>query len=111
MFTDVFLTTTNPTLSIDQFFQGKIISKIALSIIFHTIIYTVFFNVISFVFFGKMLSNKINQRLLICALLIMTGGYLARFYHVKEIYNAYNHDEKRTREHINHLFITWLFVG
>ena len=111
MFTDVFLTTTDPKLSIDQFFQGKIISKIILSILFHTVIYTAFFNLISYIFFGKMLSNKINQRLLICALLIMTGGYLARFYHVKEIYRAYNNDETRTREHINQLFISWLFVG
>ena len=111
MFTDVFLTTTNPKLTIDQFFQSKIISKIGLSIIFHTVRYTAFFNVISYIFFGKVLSNRINQRLMISALLIMTFGYLARFYHVKEIYNAYNHDEKRTREHINHLFITWLFVG
>lgn len=111
MFTDLFLTTTNPELQIHQLLQVKVIYKIAISIIFHTIIYTAFFNIISLVFFGKLLSNKINQRLIICALLIMTGGYFARFYHVKEIYNAYNNDKKRTREHINNLFITWLFIG
>jgi hypothetical protein len=111
MFTDIFLTTTNPTLSLSQLFLPNVVSKIVQSVIFHTIIYTVFFNLISYIFLGKVLSNKVNQRLIVCAILIMTFGYLARFYHVKEIYNAYNHDETKTREHINHRFISWLFMG
>ena len=111
MFTEVFLITTDPNVSYSKLFQLHVISQIVLSILFHTLIYIGFANTISYIFLGRVLSNTTNRRLLISLILIMTGGYVARMYHVQDIYTAYNKDVVKAREHINKLFISWVFIG
>lgn len=111
MFTDVFLVTTDPTRTVSQIFSSQILLKIIFSIVFHTIIYVGFFNLASFIFLGSPLSQPVNRRLVIAALTIMTLGYLGRMYHVREIYRAYQGDAAKTREHVNKLFISWVFIG
>ena len=70
MFTKLFLETTNPNLSWVKFFSVQIFSMIILSVIFHTILYTSFCNIVSFIFYGRALSKTINIRLIISLLLI-----------------------------------------
>jgi hypothetical protein len=111
MLTEVFLATTDPNLSLSQVFRTQLFVQIVLSIVFHTIIYAGFFNLMSAIFVGKALSVAINQRLATALLVIMTCGYLARTYHVKEIYRAYRGDVAKARDHVNKLFISWVFIG
>ena len=111
MFTNLFLKTTNPNLSLNELFSASMTTQILISDIFHTIIYTCFFNLANYIFFGKILSNVINTRLIISLLIIMFIGYYARFFHVKDIYNAYNRNLERTRNHTDKLYISWLFVA
>jgi len=111
MFTEVYLKTTNPVRSFSQVFYGPIFIGILMSIIFHTIVYSSFVNMFSFVFAGKMLSAAINTRLLCTLSLIMLFGFVARFLHVKEIYKAYNQDLEKTRNHLDKLYISWIFIS
>lgn len=111
MFTNLFLQTTNPKLSANELLSVNLTFKIILSDIFHTFIYTSFFNLASYIFFGKILSNIVNTRLIISLLIIMFIGYYARFFHVKEIYKAYNYNLERTRNHTDKLYISWLFIA
>ena len=111
MFTDLFLVTTNPKLTFNEFISFRIVKRILISVIFHTTIYFLFFNLASYLFFGKALSNIVNQRLIWFLLTIMFFGYFGRFLHVKEIYKAYNEDMEKTRSHLDKLYITWIFVG
>ena len=111
MFTEIFLLTTDPHLTLSQFFSYEILTQILFSIMFHTIIYVCFFNLASFIFLGKILSNVMNQRLIVSALVIMSFGYLARIYHVKDVFRAYNGDIVKTREHIQHLFVSCVFIA
>ena len=111
MFTDIFLQTTDPNLTMTQLFRSQILLQILFSIVFHIIIYVFFFNLASFIFLGKILSNVVNQRLICFLFIIMTVGYFSRIYHVKEIHRAYTGDNVKTREHTNQLFISWVFIG
>ena len=111
MFTKLYLDTTNPKLQFSQLFHSSIFVPIIISIIFHTIIYSLFCNMTSYIFFGKVLSNIINKRLLLLLIPIMFFGFFARFYHVKDIYKAYNGDMTKTRTHLDKLYISWLFIS
>jgi hypothetical protein len=111
MFTKLYLDTTNPNLSLSQFFQPTIFFPMLVSILFHTIIYTLFCNMVSFIFFDKILSNSINKRLILCLLPIMFFGFIGRFFHVKEIYRAYNGNMEKTRNHLDKLYISWIFIS
>jgi uncharacterized membrane protein (DUF485 family) len=111
MFTDIYLHTTNPNLSLTEMFEGKWTFLIIFSVIFHTILYIGFFNLISYIFTNKILSNNINSRLSIIILLIMSLGYIGRFYHVKDIFNSYKNDLSKTRAHCDKLYISWLFIA
>ena len=108
MFTSLYLSTTNPELSLSQFMTHS--GDIVLSSVFHTAVYTVFVNVVWFLFTGTMLTAIINQRLLVFLMVVMVFGYLARFYHVKEIYQAYG-DKARARAHVDQLYVGWIFIG
>jgi hypothetical protein len=108
MFTQLYLSTTNPELSLSEL--SRYSGTIFLSVIFHTLVYTVFVNVVWFIFTGSRLTNTVNQRLIIFLLAVMLFGYLARFYHVKEIYHAYDNIEL-TRKHADLLYIGWIFIG
>jgi hypothetical protein len=110
MFTEIYLRTTEPNDSLYNILKNNA-SGILLSVIFHTIIYWGFIQVISFIFFGKWLSNSVSIRLLFILLLIMFFGYIARYYHVKDIYKAYDSDKTKTREHADKLYIGWIFIA
>jgi len=110
MFTDVYLRTTDPTVSFSRMIHDNI-EGIILSTLFHTFIYCVFANLTSYVFFGEILSFKIQYRLAISLLLIMFFGYMARFFHVKEVFQAYHRDKEKTKEHLDKLYISWIFIG
>ena len=107
MFTDLYLKTTNPKLTFGEFLRINILS----SVVFHTIIYTLFFNLFHYIFFGKALSKIINIRIVVSLLIIMYTGFWGRFLHVKEIYKAYNYDLEKTRQHLDKLYVTWIFIS
>jgi len=111
MFTKLYLDTTNPKLSFYQLFGPNIFFVMILSVVLHTIIYALFVNMVSWIFFGKILSKQINKRLLFSLILIMFFGFIARFIHVKEIYKAYNGDMEKTRNHLDNLYVTWIFIS
>jgi len=111
MFTELYLQTTNPKLPFSSLFSPHIFSNIISSVIFHTIIYAGFCNLISYIFYDKLLSKSINIRLVISLLLIMFFGFFARFLHVKEIYKAYNYNLEKTRNHLDNLYVGWVFIS
>ena len=111
MFTSLFLETTDPRLSWKKFFGLKIFFMIIISIIFHTILYTLFCNIVSYVFYGNILSKNINIRLIIALLLIMFFGYIARLLHVKEVYNGFNYDYDKTQKYVRAHYNSWVFIG
>jgi len=110
MLTELYLNTTDPNITLTQLLRENI-GMMIVSILYHTIIYTVTFNLASFIFFGKFLSQKINVRLISSFLVIMIFGYVGRHYQVKDIYNAYNKNMEKARAHIDKFFITWIFIG
>lgn len=107
MFTDVYLQTTDPNLPISKLISANMI----FAVLFHTILYCVFFNAVSYIFLGIILSNVINTRLVSFLFAIMFFGFFARFIHVKEIYSAYNYDLQKTRRHLDKLYISWIFIS
>lgn len=110
MLTNLYLNTTDPRISLQDMLR-KNLGSLLLSILFHTIVYFIFLNLVSFIFFGRTLSKTINIRLVISLLFIMSLGYIARFYHVKEIYHAYGENMEKTQTHIDQFFISWIFIG
>ena len=110
MFTKLYLDSTNPKLTLSQLFSENIL-HIMMSVVFHTIVYALFFNMASYIFMGSFLSNRTNMRMILALVLIMFFGYIGRFYHVKDIYNAYNGDMDKVRNHLDKLYITWVFVA
>lgn len=111
MFTKLYLDTTNPKLHFSELFGANIMVPLLVSVILHTVLYTLFCNMVSYIFFGKLLSRQVNNRLVLCLLPIMFYGYYARFFHVKEIYNAYKGDMVKTRNHLDKLYISWIFIA
>jgi len=111
MFTKLYLDTTNPKLQFRDLFHSSIFIPIIVSVLFHTFIYTLLCNMANYIFFKKFLSNETNKMLLTFLIPIMFLGFFARFYHVKEIYNAYNGDMVKTRKHLDKLYISWLFIS
>ena len=111
MFTTLYLQTTNPELAYVELISRPILSGIIVSIVFHTILYVGFANIASYIFFGRALSASINTRLVLALLLIMMAGFIGRLVHVKEMFGAYGNDMKKTREHIDKHYISWVFLS
>jgi len=111
MFTKLYLTTTDPRLPFSALFHPHMMTQIWISIIFHTLLYTGFFNLASFIFLGHILSTAVNTRILIALILIMFFGYFARYFQVKEIYKAYDNDLKRTWKLADKRYMTWYFMA
>jgi hypothetical protein len=111
MFTDLFLITTNPKLTLSELFSSKNVIQMLFSALFHSVIYTFFVNLVSYIFFGKILPNSINYKLAGSLFFIMTFGFLARFFHVKDIYRGYKYDLEKTRKHLDKLYIGWVFIS
>ena len=111
MFTKLYLDTTNPKNPFYKFLEPEILLPMIGSVLFHTILYTVFFNLVSYVFTGKVLSIIVNQRILVILLIIMFFGFIGRYLHVRDVYNAYNGDIVKTRNHLDKLYISWIFIS
>jgi len=111
MFSDLYLITTNPRLTWSEVFTPPVVKLIVCSILFHTVVYTLFFNLASFVFVGAPLSWSINRRMIGSLLIIMAAGFVARFFHVKEVYGAYQNNLEKTRNHLDQLYIGWIFLS
>jgi hypothetical protein len=111
MFAKLYLDSTNPELTLSELYKPKIFYPMIISIIFHTIIYVSFCNMISWIFVNKTLSNEINQKLIYCLLLIMIFGFIGRLYNVKDIYKAYGGNMEKTRNHLDKNYITWIFLS
>ena len=111
MFTELYLQTTNTKLPFGSLFNPKLLFYIIISVIFHTIVYTAFCNLVSYIFFGNLLSRTVNIRLIISLLIIMFFGFFGRFLHVKEIHKAYNYNVEKTRQHLDNLYISWIFIS
>lgn len=111
MFAKLYLDSTNPELTLSELYEPKIFYPMIISIIFHTIVYVSFCNMISWIFVNKTLSNEINQKLIYCLLLIMIFGFIGRLYNVKDIYKAYGGNMEKTRNHLDKNYITWIFLS
>lgn len=111
MLTDLYLKTTDPNIYFMEMFDKITLTEIIISTLFHTFVYTLFLNLVFFIFTGKFLSNVINARLVASLIVIMFFGFFARFFHVKEIYKAYNYDLVKTRNHLDKLYIGWIFIS
>ena len=110
MFTDLYFKTTDPQMGFSVFVKENL-RGISLSIIFHTVIYVLFLNLVSYIFFFFFLTLKINVNFVIILFVIMILGYIARFYQVKEIYQIYANDLEKTRKHVDKAYVTWVFLG
>lgn len=104
MFTDLYVETTNPTLTLSEFLSARLLTKMAASVLFHTILYVLSLNMASYVF-GYKLSSDINIRLSIFLVLVMSLGFVARFYRVKELYHYGG------KEYVDKAYITWYFLS
>jgi hypothetical protein len=111
MSTKLFLETTNPKLTWNEVIKKNLIFYIFLSIILNTTVYTIIFNLSSYVFLGRILSNNINIRLIMVSIIIMIFGYIGRIMHSREVYRAFNGDEKKTRKFLNQHYNSWIFLG
>lgn len=110
MFTKLYLSSTNPNSTLSDIIYENSYSLI-ISILFHTILYVLFVHLVYYIFFGRRLSMTINNRLIVALLIIMTFGYIGRYYHVKDVYQAYDNDMTLTREHLDKLYISWIFIA
>lgn len=104
MFTDLYVETTNPTLTLSEFLSVRLLTKMVASVLFHTILYVVSLNMVSYVF-GYTLSSDVNIRLSIFLVLVMSLGFVARFYRVKELYHYGG------KEYVDKAYITWYFLS
>ena len=111
MFTNLYILTTDPNFQFKNVMYPKIMYLFLLSIAFHTFIYAIFINLISYVFYNKFLSHSINLRLILVLLLIMIFGYIGRILHVKEIYKSFNYNQDKTTDYINQHYNSWIFAG
>ena len=111
MFTELYLQTTNPKYPFSTLFERSVFTGIILSVVFHTLVYTAFFNLASYIFTGRILTAPINMRMISALMIIMFFGFFARFLHVKEINRAYGGDIEKTRNHLDRLFIGWIFIS
>lgn len=107
MFTSVYLQTTDPRVPLTAWSYSPVVA----AILFHTVLYIAVFNLASFLFLGRPLQNAVNVRLLVALLVIMTLGYVGRFHHVQDIYRAYNKNVEKTRQHCDHVFLTWIYLA
>jgi membrane protein YdbS with pleckstrin-like domain len=108
MATKLYLETTNPN---SRLSRPKIILGITVSVIVHTIGYALFFNLVSYIFTGRILSSKVNKRLVIALIVIMYLGFIGRYYRAKDAYRAFNRDPIKTQEYMNSGYVSWTFMS
>jgi hypothetical protein len=103
MATKLYLDTTNPSIPLETN-----IIPITISVIGHTILYTLFFNMASFIFTGRALNKKINQRLVPCLLIIMILGFIGRHYRAKDAFYTLGWGG---RNFMNQGYVNWMFIS
>jgi uncharacterized membrane protein YhfC len=84
------------------------------SILIHTVLYVVFFNLGSYVFYGKRLNNTINKRLIGSLVIIMFLGFFGRLMHVKEVYASFrkkNKSAEEAKEYVDKHYSSWIFMS
>ena len=111
MFSSLYLKTTNPHLQWRELIQPPLLFQIIGSALFHTVVYTLFANLVFYIFFNRILSNNVNLRLTVSLLIIMYFGFFARWMHVKDVFNSYNQNIEKTRNHLDKQYITWIFIS
>jgi hypothetical protein len=109
MFTKLYLNTTNPKLSWSEFISN--IPSISGAIIINTFIYTIFFNLVSYIFIGTIFSRIINIRFVSVLIIIMILGYIGRFLHSKEVYKSFNGNVDKTSAFMDGHYNSWIFMG
>jgi len=110
MFVRLYHITTDPDTTWKVFFSCPVVSLIIVSIFFHILVYVIFLNAVSFIFLNRPLSEGVNTRLIVALGVIMVLGYVARFYHVKNVAAVFR-DRRQAREYIDQRYNTWLFLG
>lgn len=111
MFTTLYLTTTDPNIPLSQWFTTEIVISILASILFHSFIYTLFLNLVSFLFLHRLLPQETNTKLFLILIPFMFFGFIARYFHVQDVHNAYHQNMEKTRKHLDQLYISWLFIS
>lgn len=111
MFTKLYLETTDPKLSLNDFLSVTILFMIIISVMFHTLLYAGFCNLAFYIFYGKLLNRDINIRLTFSLILIMLLGYIGRFIHAKEVYADFNYNYEKTKQYLEMHYNSWIFLG
>lgn len=109
MFVRLYERTTDPSLEWQEFFSASILPHVILSIVVHTLMYVVAANAVSFIFTSRPLSKRVNLRLILILLGVMSAGYVARLAHAHEAGLHLGH--ARARPFIDQHYNTWLFLG
>jgi hypothetical protein len=108
MFTKLYLDTTSPGLTPKGILRDQ---RIYWSALFHTIMYLFLFEIMSVVFFGKLLPQSTAVKFLALVGGLQVLGYAARVEHVNRVYETYGDDKDAARAHIDKQYITWFFIG
>lgn len=111
MFTKLYLDTTNPYLTFTDIFTSQIFAPLIVSVVFHTVVYMTFCNMVSYIFRNALLTYNTNMVMLLCLVPIMFFGYIGRWFHVKDVFRAYNYNMDKTRAHLDKLYISWIFIA
>jgi hypothetical protein len=75
------------------------------------ILYTGFANLVSYVFWGRLLSAAVQTRFVVSLFVILLFGYFGRMLYVEDLYRGYHYNKEKTREHADKFFISWVFLG
>jgi|688.fasta_scaffold1854998_1 hypothetical protein len=109
MFTQLYLDTTNPEVSYTTFFQWDILHRIFISTLVHVFMYILAIQLFAYAV-SYSISPSMVRRCVVVLMVVMLGGFMARFWHAKEIYATYN-DLYQTRQHMNQQYISWIFMS
>ena len=107
MFTRLFFKTIDPNMK----WSAELVVQMMLSIFFHTFVYGILCNLVSFIFLGKVLTMEVNKRLVVGLVVFMLFGYFGRIFHTKQVYNALGRDDIKTQNYLNTHYNSWIFLG
>ena len=114
MCTDLYIITTDPHTRLIDLFRPGVFALMLFSILIHTVLYVAFFNLASYVFYGKRLNNAINSRMIISLVIIMFSGFFGRLMHVKEVYASFQKKNKsieEAKEYVDKHYASWIFMS
>ena len=114
MCTELYIVTTDPHTRLIDLFRPSVFGLMLCSILIHTVLYVAFFNLGSYVFYGKRLNNTINKRLIGSLVIIMFLGFFGRLMHVKEVYAGFrkkNKSAEEAKEYVDKHYSSWIFMS